>query len=138
MSDIDQVAIHEVMEQHTVTIAKAGIHTSLNAQCSYNVHKDPHPKIPLPDSLLVADAHGAEAILRFALFKEVLKTKKSGAKWRKKNNPKSSMVGDSTSEEEDGESNKSEVDGEGDSDQELNKNGLNNILKTCLPKNEYN
>merc|ERR1719326_174518 len=85
MDENDRTAIHEVMEQQTISIAKAGIMTSLNARVSilaaanpaygrYNFNKSVEANVQLPAALLsrfdllwlIADKSDRENDLRLA------------------------------------------------------------------------
>jgi len=63
MADSDRTALHEVMEQQTISICKAGILTTLHARTSvlaaanpaygrYNPHRSMQENVALPAALL--------------------------------------------------------------------------------------
>jgi len=95
MEESDRTAIHEVMEQQTVSIAKAGITTTLNARTAvlaaanpaygrYNIMASPQENINLPAALLsrfdlmwlILDMAGSESDV--ALAQHVLHVHKEG------------------------------------------------------------
>lgn len=65
----DQVAIHEAMEQQTISIAKAGIHTTLNARASILAAANPVGGRYNPKTTLRANLNFSAPIMsRFDLF----------------------------------------------------------------------
>ena len=90
MDESDRTAIHEVMEQQTISIAKAGITTTLNARAAvlaaanplygrYNTRKSISENVDLPNSLLsrfdllflLLDRPNTDADLRSAIASSV-------------------------------------------------------------------
>ena len=73
MDIADQVAIHEAMEQQTISIAKAGIHATLNARTSILAAANPvHGRYDRKKTLRANVAMSAPIMSRFDLFFVVL------------------------------------------------------------------